>query len=198
MAFSDEMCRGSYKFAYSDNDPATKRKIYLQMKDMIKKLTDNRKLKYIFVFLLVLVILIVVEVNRTRNGSWVELKTRDFMKGVSFYDKNGVESLANQNIQVRIKTVYEGEGRKFFVNMFANFISKRPESELEGFSYIININEINCLGKEKKILSSTLYDENDNVLYTKTHENEDWKSIPPKSDLEDLTKEICKSTPKKQ
>jgi hypothetical protein len=166
------------------------------MKDMIKKLTDNRKITYIFVFLLVFVILIVVEVNRTRNGNWVELKTRDFMKGVSFYDKNVVKNTANQSTQVRIKTVYEGEGRKFFVNLFANYISKRPEKELEGFSYIINTNEINCLEKKSRILSSTLYDENDNVLYTKTRENEDWKSIPPKSDLEDLTKEICKSPPK--
>lgn len=162
------------------------------MRELIKKLTDNRKLKYLLVFLLFVVILVVVEVYKKRSDDWVELETKDFMKGVSYYDKNIVKHTTNPNIQVRIKTVYEGEGRDFFINMFSSFISKGGENELKGFSYIINTNEISCSEKRGKILSSTLYDEKGNVLYTKTYENEGWKPIPPKTDLEDLTKQICK------
>jgi hypothetical protein len=76
--------------------------------------------------------------------------------------------------------------------MFSSYISKGDENQLKGFSHVINTNEIDCSGKKGKILSSTLYDEKGNVLYTKTYEKQDWKTIPPKTDLEDLTKQICK------
>jgi hypothetical protein len=160
------------------------------MKELIKRITDNRKLKYIFVFLLVVVILIVVEV---RKGNRVALETKDFMGGVSFYDKNIIKNTTNNNPQVRIKTLYTGEGRVFFINFIVNYISKAgSENTLGGFSYVINTDEISCSEKKYKIISTTLYDEKDQVLYHKTYEKQDWKTIPPKTDLQDLSNEICK------
>jgi hypothetical protein len=161
------------------------------MKELIKRLTGNRKLKYLFILLSVVIILVVMDVYKKR-GNWVELEKKDFMNGVSYYEKDIGKNTMNNNPQVRVKTVYTGEGRVFFINMFSSYISQGTENELEGFSYVINTDEIKCIEKEYKIISTTLYDEKDKVLYTKTNEQEDWKPIPPKTELEELSKDICK------
>jgi len=161
------------------------------MKGIIDIIHKNRKLAYLLIFLVVLVILAVMELYQKQAGDWVELKTRDFMGGVSFYDKNMVKNKADDPLRVRIKTVYTGEGRAFFVNFIVNYISRQSGNTLEGFSYVINTNEINCAEKKCKLLSTTLYDENDRVLYSRTYQKENWKDILPHTDMEDLEREIC-------
>lgn len=162
------------------------------MKKIIDIVNKHRKLAYLCIFLIALVILVSVEIYQKRTGDWVELKTRDFMGGVSYYDKNWIKDETNRHFQVRIKTVYTGEGREFFVNFIVNYISRQAGNTLEGFSYVINTNEINCPEKKCKLLSTSLYDEKDRVLYSRTYQKENWKDIPPRSDMEDLAKEICK------
>ena len=152
----------------------------------------NRKIAYLGIFLTVLVILAVMEVYKKKTGDWVELKTRDFMGGVSYYDKNIIKDKTNNHFQVRIKTVYTGDGRQFFVNFIVNYISRQSGNTLEGFSYVINTNDVNCAEKKCKLLSTALYDEKDRVLYSRTYQKENWKDILPHSDMEDLAMEICK------
>jgi len=162
------------------------------MKTKLKKIFESRVLTIIILFFVFLVILMVVNAYKKKDGDWVVLKTRDFMNGVSYYDQNIKKNAVNSNPQIRIKTVYTGDGREFFINFITNFIAKGgPENMLEGFSYVINHDELDCKAKKYKLLSTTLYDEKDVVIYTMTYQKEEWKDIPSKSDLAELAQEIC-------
>jgi hypothetical protein len=161
------------------------------MKQLMKKLSENKKLTYMVMFSLFLIIVVGLEVYKRMGGDWVELKTKDFMGGVSSYDKKIAKGSKN-TLRVKIKTLYTGEGRDFFVNFIVNYISRGSENGLDGFSYVINADELNCSEGKYRILSTTLYDENDKVLYTNSYQAENWKDIPSHSDLEELTQDICK------
>ena len=163
------------------------------MKDILKKIAENRVLTITIMFFVVLIVLIVTDAYKKEDGNWGALKSRDFMNGVSLYDQNIRTNVISNNPQVRIKTVYTGEGRVFFINFITNFISKGGAgNSLAGFSYVINQDELDCKDNKYKLLSTTLYDEKDAVIDSITYQNQKWKEIPPKSDLEELTQDICK------
>ena len=162
------------------------------MKDIIKKITENRVLTILAIFCVFIAVLIGLDLYKKKDGDWVVLKTRDFMNGVSYYDRNILKNAVNFNPQVRIKTVYTGDGREFFINFITNFIAKGGVGKsLDNFSYVINQDELDCKQKKYKLLSTTLYDEKDTVIYATTYQKEEWKDIPPKSDLEELTQDLC-------
>jgi hypothetical protein len=142
-----------------------------------------------------MIVLVVVEFYKKQHEDWIILKTRDFMKGVSYYDRNIMKNAVNNNPQVRIKTVYADESREFFINFIVNFIAKdMSESALDGFSYMINQDELDCKAKKYKLLSTTLYDDKNTILYSTTYQKKEWKDIPPKSDLEELAEHLCNYT----
>ena len=164
----------------------------MKRKTILKKIFESRVLTITILFFVFLIVLMVIDAFKKKDGDWDALKTRDFMNGVSYYDQNIKKNAVNSNPQVRMKTVYTGDGREFFINFITNFIAKGgPEKMLEGFSYVINHDELDCRAKKYKLLSTTLYDEKDAVIYTMTHQKEEWKNIPAKSDLEELIGEIC-------
>jgi len=119
------------------------------------------------------------------NDPWVELNQRDVLDGLSFYDKKNVQKTAEGNIRVRVKTVYSGENRKYISDFFGG--------KYENFSYVVNLEEVNCPERQYQIVSTALYDTDDRHLYTKTHEKDNWEKIPPGSDVAELMSAICKS-----
>lgn len=163
------------------------------MKTILKRIFESKVLTITILFFVFIIVLMVMDVFKKKDGDWVALKTRDFMNGVSYYDQNIRKNVVNANPQVKIKTVYTGDGREFFIQFITNFIAKGgPANMLDDFSYVINHDELDCKAKKYKLLSTTLYDEKDAVIYTTTYQKEEWKDIPARSDLEELAQDICK------
>ena len=159
---------------------------------MIAKIKANKKITYLAIFLVAVGFLVLSDMIRKRHGDWAPLKTKDFMGGVSYYDRNFTKEKNGEVVHVRIKTVYQGQGRDFFVHLMGNFLLENSEKNLEGFSYVINTDEINCSAKTYRIDSTVLYDEKHNVLHSRKNQEEPWKDIPMNSDLEELLPRICR------
>jgi len=114
---------------------------------------------------------------------WVELDKPDTLGGISSYNKDEIKK-SGSRIQVNVRTVYYGESRDYISRLFGK--------KYENFAYVINLEEINCAKKEYQILSTTLYDTRHQVLHTQTYAKENWEKISSGSDVDELTRLLCK------
>jgi hypothetical protein len=137
----------------------------------------------IFIVFLSLISLISLCGCQPAPGPWVQLDRTDTLGGISAYNKDQVIK-SEDRIQVSVRTVYYDESRDYITKLFGK--------KFEKFAYVINQEELNCTRKEYQIVSTTLYDTRHQALHTQTYANENWEKIPPGSDIDELTRILCK------
>lgn len=143
----------------------------------------NNILKILALFFILCLCVLSLESCQPAHGPWVELSEADALGGVSSFNEDTVRK-SGDHIQVSVRTVYYGESRDYITGLFGK--------KYEKFAYVVNLEELNCQNKEYQILSTTLYDTRHQVLHTQTYAKENWEKIPSGSDIDELTRLLCK------
>jgi len=103
--------------------------------------------------------------------------------GKIFYDAKSIRFLSKDIVRVRVKLEYTDWGIAEMVKAFGD--------RYKNFGHEITVEEINCSDKKIRILSSTYYNKEGNILFTNSQEGE-WQFIVPELGVVQFYKTICK------
>jgi hypothetical protein len=120
--------------------------------------------------------------NQTWAEEWIyygSSSTRD-----KYYDKSSII------ISVWTQEIFNQDGKKEAFS-FLESVGKAPD-RADMISHVFMLKEIDCLNKKIKDISTIIYDENNNVLYSSLKgEADKWDDIIPNSGGEKLKNTVC-------
>ena len=100
------------------------------------------------------------------------------------YDTESITRPSKDTVRVSVKTVFPEKGIKMHVKEFGE--------RYKSLSHVKDLLEFNCVEKKTRILRSTLYSNEGNILASDTSSELEWRFIIPDSLGETLYKEVCK------
>jgi hypothetical protein len=150
------------------------------------------------IYLLLIATGMVFLVSHAQGAGWVYVGT-DEVIGVEWnYDLETLNELPTGIIKVWIKKEYPDEARRKLIQLM---ISKGLDAKrYDTLSHALNLFEINCVTRENRIMSYTVYSTDGGILHKSTIEqqlSEGWESIFPDSMAESLYEAVCPPKEKK-
>ena len=115
--------------------------------------------------------------------------------GNMYYDKNSIEELGQNIVRVKTKTILNDKGK---TDAFS-FLKKMgiKACDRNAISYELTVEQYDCENKKYKNISTTIYDQKDNVLLGQKAIVGSWSDIRPKSIAGKLKNMVCKASKKK-
>jgi len=136
------------------------------------------KLKVVF-FIIGFMILGNVEVW---GEEWKVLERTD-EEAVS-YDTGSITRPSRGTVRVLVRTVFSEKGIDMHVKEFGE--------RFKNLNHVKDLLEFNCVDKRTRVLQSTIYAKDENILVSDTSSELEWRVIIPDSLGETLYKEVCK------
>jgi hypothetical protein len=99
------------------------------------------------------------------------------------YDTESVTRPSRDTVRVSVKTVFSEKG----INMHVKEFGER----FENLNHVKDLLEFNCVDKKTRVLQSTIYSKDGNILVSDTSSELEWRVIIPDSLGETLYKEVC-------
>lgn len=143
---------------------------------------------YSVIFLPFLIIILFVT-PVTGSEDWVKYG-RSNKKDILSYDKNSIKHTKKDIVQVRTKVDFSKEGRKTYLQFRIN--QRVSTKIIDKFSYYVDLQEIDCKNKMFRILSTTYYDTDGNLLETNSDDKQYFMNIPDGTVMNILQKKVCK------
>jgi len=113
---------------------------------------------------------------------WKDLEQTD-EEAVS-YDTGSVTRPSNGNVRVLVRTVFSEKGVDIHVKEFGEGV--------KNLNHVEDLLEFNCVDKKTRVLQSTIYAKDGNILASDTSSELEWRVIIPDSLGETLYNEVCK------
>ena len=104
--------------------------------------------------------------------------------GVSYYDAGNITHPSKHIVRTWIKLVYYKDGVALQVKKLGN--------RYEDLSYTLNLLEVDCAAKKQRVLQSTSYSKDGNIISSNPSQEAKWSFINPGSIGEVLYKTVCK------
>ncbi len=129
----------------------------------------------------VLIGLMILGNSEVRRADWKLYSETDFF--VSYYDKETINHISKNIINVWVKEVNTEKGITDMVNRFGE--------EFKNCDHIKKLYEVDCAEKRIRVLSSVAYSRAGEVIISYDSPGQ-WIFIVPKSEGEALHKTVCK------
>jgi hypothetical protein len=100
------------------------------------------------------------------------------------YDTGSITRPSRDTVRVLVRTVFSEKG----VNMHVKEFGER----FKNLNHVKDWLEFNCVDKKTRVLESTIYAKDGNILVSDTSSELEWRVIIPDSLGETLYKEVCK------
>jgi hypothetical protein len=158
----------------------------MKKKDIKKRKKGDDRMKSLSVRLAAILVIgfVCFAYAEAWGADWSLFSATD--KDISYYDKASISHPSKNVIRVWNKTVLTEKGLIDMVGTLGK--------NFERASYLIDLWEINCTEKMFRILTSTCYSKEGEVVYSNvsTKPLPEYRFIVPESVAETLIKEICK------
>jgi hypothetical protein len=99
------------------------------------------------------------------------------------YDTESVIRPSRGTVRVLVRTVFSEKGINRHVKEFGE--------RFKNLNHVKDLLEFNCVDKKTRVLRSTLYAKDGNILVSDTSSELEWRVIVPDSLGETLYKEVC-------
>jgi hypothetical protein len=99
------------------------------------------------------------------------------------YDTESVNRPSRDIVRVSVKTVFSEKGIDMHVKEFGE--------RFKNLNHVKDLLEFNCAHKKTRVLQSTIYSKDGNILVSDTSSELEWRVIIPDSLGETLYKEVC-------
>ena len=100
------------------------------------------------------------------------------------YDIGSITRPSRGTVRVLVRTVFSEKGIDMHVKEFGE--------RFKNLNYVKDLLELNCVDKKTRVLQSTIYAKDGNILVSDTSSELEWRVIIPDSLGETLYKEVCK------
>jgi len=104
--------------------------------------------------------------------------------GIIYYDAANITHPSKDIVRTWVRLVYSKDG----VALQVKELGKRYED----LSYTLSLLEVNCAAKKNRVLQSTSYSRDGNVISSNQSQQTEWSLIIPESIGETLYKTVCK------
>jgi hypothetical protein len=104
--------------------------------------------------------------------------------GMIYYDAANITHPSKDIVRTWVRLVYSKDG----VALQVKELGKRYED----LSYTLSLLEVNCAAKKNRVLQSTSYSRDGNVISSNQSQQTEWSLIIPGSIGETLHKTVCK------
>ena len=104
--------------------------------------------------------------------------------GIFYYDAGNITHPSKHIVRTWIKLVYYKDGVALQV--------KKLGKRYEDLSYTLNLLEVDCAAKKQRVLQSTSYSKDGNIISSNQSQEAEWSFINPGSIGEVLYKTVCK------
>lgn len=129
-------------------------------------------------------------VSQAWAEEWVKYTSHTF--GDVYYDKSSVKKIDKNIVSISSKQILNEDGKTKYFSLLKISDNKLPESS-DMLSYKLISSEIDCLNKKFKSSSMTIYDKQDQPIYTATLNYEVWTKIIPQTSWDNLKSRVCSS-----
>jgi hypothetical protein len=123
------------------------------------------------------------------SSAWVEYKKDK--DGTIYYKKIKTEKDSDKYVvQFKTKNIFSDEYKKEIIHSW-----EKHEKSIKGLnelSHDIDLFEMDCKKNRYRLLSSTIYNNYGEELYSTSHEKPKWNDIYPNSEMERVQKGFCK------
>ena len=104
--------------------------------------------------------------------------------GMIYYDAANITHPSKDIVRTLLRLVYSKDGVALQV--------KEQGKRYEDLSYALILLEVNCAAEKNRVLQSTSYSRNENVISSNQSQQAEWSFIIPGSTGEILYKTVCK------
>jgi len=147
--------------------------------------------------LLLSAITILSLISQVQGAEWLSIG-KDRVGNELFYDREILIKRSTDIIEVWMKGIYSDEGRKERIQ--DRTISKVSVERYEALGYALELQEIDCVKREFRVMAYTDYTADGRILHTTTIEqqpSEGWEPIIPESMGEIVAQIVCQSSSSK-
>jgi len=130
-------------------------------------------------------------VSQAQGAEWLSIG-KDRVGNELFYDPDTLTKLPTGITKVWMKGVYSVEGKKERIQ--ERIKSKLPVENYEKLSYVLELQEINCVKREFRVMAYTDYSSDGGILHKFTVEQQPsggWEPVTPDSMGEIVDKIVC-------
>jgi hypothetical protein len=130
-------------------------------------------------------------VSHAQGAEWLSIG-KDRVGNELFYDTDNLAKLPTGISKVWMKGIYSVEGRKERIQ--ERIRGKLTVENYEKLSYVLELQEINCVKREFRVIAYTDYSSDGGILHKFTVEQQSsggWEPITPDSMGEIVDKIIC-------
>jgi len=130
-------------------------------------------------------------VSQAQGAEWLSIG-KDRVGNELFYDQDALIKNPTGITKIWIKGVYSAEGRKERIQ--ERIKGKLTVENYENLSYALELQEINCVKREYRVMAYTDYTSDERILHKFTVEQQPsggWEPVTPDSMGEIVDKIIC-------
>jgi len=143
------------------------------------------------IFLILFSIVMLFPVSQSQGAEWLSIG-KDRVGNELFYDPDTLTKLSTGITKVWMKGIYSVEGRKERIQ--ERIKGKLTVENYEKLSYALELQEINCVKREYRVMAYTDYSSDGGILHKFTVEQQPsggWEPVTPDSMGEIVDKIIC-------
>jgi len=143
------------------------------------------------IFFLSFVVLLFFLVSQAHGAEWLSIG-KDRLAKELFYDPDTITKLTTGIAKIWIKGIYSSEGKKERIQ--ERIKSKLSVDNYDKLGYVQELQEINCVKREYRVLAYTDYSSDGGILNKFIIEQQPsvgWEPIPPDSMGEIIDKIVC-------
>ena len=143
------------------------------------------------IFLILFSIVMLFPVSQSQGAEWLSIG-KDRVGNELFYDPDTLTKLPTGITKVWMKGIYSVEGRKERIQ--ERIKGKLTVENYEKLSYALELQEINCVKREYRVMAYTDYSSDGGILHKFTVEQQPsggWEPVTPDSMGEIVDKIIC-------
>lgn len=143
------------------------------------------------IFFLSFVVLLFFLVSQAHGAEWLSIG-KDRLGNELFYDPDTITKLTTGIAKIWIKGIYSSEGKKERIQ--ERIKSKLSVDNYDKLCYVQELQEINCVKREYRVLAYTDYSSDGGILNRFIIEQQPsvgWEPIPPDSMGEIIDKIVC-------
>lgn len=125
------------------------------------------------------------------GAEWLSIG-KDRIGNELFYDPDTITKLPSGTAKIWIKGIYSADGKKERIQERVKI--KLSVENYEKLSYVLELQEINCVKKEYRVVAYTDYSSDGSILNKLIVEQQasaGWEPIPPDSMGEIIDKIVC-------